>query len=220
MTIYLETRIHKSEPFFSCVADTLEPATPHFAYALKVNRLRTWRPGMTATIHKQILLNNSGDGTTALDLFDFSFRLISYITSRVLLGENVVAGNDRNMSEKWIQLVNAAEPDKIFDSGIVHSIRAIGEVAIFGELRAYPRARELIMPYIDVEIERCIRGEPEWDDFPVLGALVRSLFKQGKNDPEKFFVRPAYASRIIYVLSVLQPSRTRTEPLHGSFSIF
>jgi cytochrome P450 len=168
---------------FPRIVATIDPATPHFAFALKANRLRTWIPGMTATIHKQIV-NTLQDGNSGtIDLFDFCFRSISFITSRVLLGENVI-GDDFSVSEKWIKLVNAAEPDKLFSSGIVHSIRSICEVTYFGELQAYPRARALIIPFIDIEIERCIRGEPERDDFPVLGALVRSLFKQNKNDPD------------------------------------
>lgn len=167
-------------------------STHHFVFALKPHRLKSWIPGMRDTVVRHYFDEMPDSGR--IDLFQFCFQLISGITARVLLGDAIV-GN-KEIGKKWIKMIQDADIDVALEGGI-HSLKALLHAIINGERKEFKDCREFLYPYIDAEMDRCIRNSKngikqqehsstEMEDFPVLSGVIQSTFKDCEQDEAIF----------------------------------
>ena len=145
-------------------------ATPHFIHSLKPQRLRAWVPGIRELVQKDLRdLPDEGE----IDLFEWCDDMVSAITARVLFGKMVTT--NKEFSTKWIELCRRGNPSKAFSKDTL--LEDIVDIIFRGERRVFSEARDLILPIVDEEIERCIAGEPEAEDASAVSSFVRAWYQ-------------------------------------------
>jgi cytochrome P450 len=161
-----------------------KPATQHFVFSLKPHKLNAWIPGMRETIVRHYFDALPTD-TGTMDMFQFCFQLISGMTARVLLGNDVLAGDKfETVGKKWIQMVQEADIEQALEGGI-RSLGTLVDVLLHGERKEFQECRDFFYPYVDAEMKQCLQtkgAEPNENDgpnydYPVLAGIVRSTYK-------------------------------------------
>jgi hypothetical protein len=135
-------------------------AVPLMVHAVRTPRLQAWSPGIRDLIRKRLAkLPDSGQ----VDLFPWCREMVAAITARVIFG----ADAPEETVAKWVELLLVAEPEKSF-SGPLNSFKTLVDVTLRGERKIYEELRQVATPVLEREIERCIAGEPESEDFSVV----------------------------------------------------
>jgi cytochrome P450 len=177
--------------------------TGPIAHSVRPGRIAAWIPMIQNVLNdsfdrmKATATTSSEDEGQQVELWEWSRQVICAVTVRVLLGNR--ATRDSTLLHNWVQIFHEANPEAGFGNPL-STLSTLWEIGIHGERQVYVRARELILPYVDEEIEKCIAENNNGDhkdkdndndndidndeDASVLSEIIKSWYstKLGKND--------------------------------------
>jgi hypothetical protein len=133
---------------------------PLVIQSLRKARIQSWIPWIRNLIRKRLAkLPDSGQ----VDLFSWCRELVANTTATIIFG----ADAPEEIVDKWVELFLLAEPEKAF-SDPRSSFGTLLDVAFRGERKIYEEVRQLAIPLLEKEIEKCIAGEPESEHVSVM----------------------------------------------------
>ena len=155
--------------------------TPHIAHSVRPPVMKAWVP----TVEKvfiDILADLPPGKNQRLDLFEYSRKAISGVTTMLMIGEEAFA--DDKWLHKWTDIFFQCNiEDSMGDP--FSAISAMIEVGILGERRIYKDMRKMLLPLVDAEIENCINETPLSDNPPTMVSLIRYWYEKDCNrDPK------------------------------------
>ena len=179
--LFPKTPLKGLSPDMQVKMDTFKhPITPHIAHSVRPPVMKAWVPTVEK-VFRDILADLPPGKNQRLDLFEYSRKAISGVTTMLMIGEEAFA--DVQWLHKWTDL--------FFQSNIEDSmgdpfsaISAMIEVGILGERRIYKDMRKILLPLVDAEIENCINETPLSDHPPAMVSLIRYRYEKDCNrDP-------------------------------------